>query len=441
VVLLEEAFGLAIASRERDRLSERVLAARAASDAAAHRWATIARFSGMLARTLDFDRTLEAILHGAVPYLGDWAMVDITQKDGAVHRSCHHHASEFLSATQALKQFPFADGPSSARIEALPDDGLLLHAPFAELTSASESEVAALDRLKPNSAVVVPLRFGDGTHGALTVVAGAASGQEYGPIDRDLLRQIGRQAGLAIATVSTFREAQRAKREREEVLAIVSHDLKNPLNVLRFSTTLLLMPEFGEAQKVQQIQAMERAVVQMDKLINNLLDASRIDAGRFSVEPAPLDAATVVQESIEQVRPLAEKAGIELVTDVLDPLPPILADRDRLLQAFGNLLGNAISFTSPQGIVGVRTETAEDFVAFEVRDTGSGIDPEALPHVFDRYWQARRRGHAGAGLGLTIVRGIVQAHGGEISVRSTSGVGTTFRFTIPISPAPADAGT
>jgi signal transduction histidine kinase len=293
-----------------------------------------------------------------------------------------------------------------------------------------ESDRESVTRLEPRSMLVLPLAFGDRVGGALTVGT-SMSGQEYGTVDADLFRQIARQAGLALTNATILTETKNARLEREEVLAIVSHDLKNPLNVLGFASTLLLTPGIPEERKKLQIEIIERAVRQMDELINNLLDAARIDAGRFSVQPRPLDAAALVQESVQQTRPLAEKEGVLLRTELEPGLPPVMVDRERILRVFGNLIVNAISFTPPGGTITMAAKASPGIVEFEVRDTGPGIEPEALANIFDRYFQARRQGRAGTGLGLTIVRGIVQAHGGHIGVESELGAGTTFRFSIP----------
>jgi signal transduction histidine kinase len=436
---VREAAALAGQALQSSQLSERVLEARAVADSAAHRWAAVARVTGQLARSVDLEETIETVLGAVVPYHADCAVIDLVGPRGTHRRVTRHVGAECAESSDSPHAFPFGNVPIADAIGALPEEGLCVTRWDDE---AMERHVPAherehVERLGPRSLAVVPLRLGDAMSGALTIIS-AESGQEYGATDLDLFRQIGRQVGLALTAAITFADVRTARREREEVLAIVSHDLKNPLNVLRFATSLLLMPGLPDDRKQKQIPVIERAVLQMDELIQNLLDASRIDAGRFSVDPSPVSPEALIREAMDQIAPLAEQQGVAVELELEDELPAIAADRERLLRVFGNLGSNAISFSPAGGAVQVRAATRPGLVRFEVVDHGPGIEPEALEHIFDRYWQARQQGHAGAGLGLTIVRGIVDAHGGTIEVDSTLGVGTTFRFTIPVA-APAAA--
>jgi signal transduction histidine kinase len=435
---VREAAALAGQASQISQLSARVLEARAVADGAAHRWAAVARVTGQLARSVDLDETIETVLGAMVPYHADCAVIDLVHPPGTHRRVARPVRAECAPPSDSPRAFPFGSVPIADAIGALPEEGLCVSRWDDE---AMERHVPAhereqVERLGLRSLVIVPVQLGDSMGGALTIIS-AESGQEYGATDLDLFRQIARQVGLALTAAITFADVRTARREREEVLAIVSHDLKNPLNVLRFATSLLLMPGLPEDRKQKQIPVIERAVLQMDELITNLLDASRIDAGRFSVDPSPVSPEALIWEAVDQIAPLAEQQGVELELELEADLPSIAADRERLLRVFGNLVSNAISFSPAGGAVQVRAATLPGLVQFEVVDHGPGIEPEALEHIFDRYWQARRKGHAGAGLGLTIVRGIVNAHGGTIEADSELGVGTTFRFTIPVAAAAA----
>jgi signal transduction histidine kinase len=225
-----------------------------------------------------------------------------------------------------------------------------------------------------------------------------------------------------------FLEAQQAVADRRHALAVVSHDLRNPLNTVRVSAALLRAPELGDDTRAKAVDAVERAVSRMNRMIADLLDFSSIQAGRLSVEPAPTDTRALVEEALETVRPLAGERGLRLEADVRADI--VRADRDRLLQALGNLLSNAIKATA-KGAVGVRAEAREDGVRFEVWDTGAGMPPEVRDRLFEPYWRGERATYRGTGLGLAITRGIVEAHGGAIEVDSTLDQGTTFTFTLP----------
>jgi signal transduction histidine kinase len=221
------------------------------------------------------------------------------------------------------------------------------------------------------------------------------------------------------------------------VLSIVSHDLRNPLNTIGMAAALLLMEDIPPQKKDAQADAIRRSVEQMRRLIQDLLDASRVEAGGLAVDPRPCPAGEMVMAAVQLAAPHAEERAVALRTE-LQPLPPVLADRHRVLQVLCNLLNNAIAHTPAGGTVTVRVEPAAveagaggAAALFSVEDSGCGIAAEDLPRVFDRFWQARRTGRGGAGLGLAIARGIVEAHGGQMGVRSTPGAGSTFWFTLP----------
>jgi signal transduction histidine kinase len=171
----------------------------------------------------------------------------------------------------------------------------------------------------------------------------------------------------------------------------------------------------------------------MYRLVHDLLDVAAIEAGQLPVTKSPLSADALVTDALELLRPLAAAKGIALVGDVPPGLPTVAADRERVLQVFSNLGGNAVKFTARDGRVEIRATGRDRAVEFVVRDTGSGIRPEDLPHVFERFWQARKRERAGVGLGLAIVKGIIEAHGGEIHVDSEPGKGSRFAFTLPVA--------
>jgi PAS domain S-box-containing protein len=233
-------------------------------------------------------------------------------------------------------------------------------------------------------------------------------------------------------------ERSRAILAREELLAMVSHDLKNPLGAILLTTAVLRRMEIeGEqGERLQgHVEKIQRAAERMNSLIRGILDLARIEAGIFLIEPAPHPPLALMDEAIEMLQPLAAQKSLRLERQVRSQsLGPVLCDRERVLQVFSNLLGNAIKFTPAGGSVLVSAEPVEGTVLFSVKDTGPGIPAEQVPHLFDRYWQARDKARMGTGLGLFIARGIVDAHGGQLWVDSTVGMGSTFSFTLPIEP-------
>jgi signal transduction histidine kinase len=186
-----------------------------------------------------------------------------------------------------------------------------------------------------------------------------------------------------------------------------------------------------ERRSQKPMEVIERAAKRMNRLIQDLLDVALMEAGQLTIERAQLSAAGLVVEAMDMQRPLASSSSLELRVEVDPDVPDVSGDRDRLLQVFENLIGNAIKFTKTGGRITAGTASRDGEVVFWIADTGCGIASENLPRVFDRFWQATRTGHKGAGLGLAISKGIVEAHGGRIWVESTAGSGSTFFFTIP----------
>jgi signal transduction histidine kinase len=221
------------------------------------------------------------------------------------------------------------------------------------------------------------------------------------------------------------------------VVAVVSHDLKNPLATIEMAVSFLLeetVPnDAAHALEREHLQAIHRAAQRMYQLIHDLLDAAAIDAGQLRLTRSPQAVDVLMADALELLRPLAAAKHIALVADLSPVLPPVSADRDRVLQVFSNLGGNAVKFTPNDGRVEIHVTLRDAMVAFELRDTGPGIAPDEIPHVFDRFWQGKRTARAGVGLGLAIAKGIVEAHGGGISVTSEPGCGSRFTFTLPVA--------
>jgi len=231
-------------------------------------------------------------------------------------------------------------------------------------------------------------------------------------------------------------EAEAAMRAREQVLAAVSHDLRGPLASIMIGASLVAdgihtVPEAASFAK--HAAAIQRAAEQMSQLLNDLLDVSRIEAGYLSLEREPHLYGGLLRDAVEMFQPQADRRRIQLCIDDEPGDATVHCDRARVLQVFSNLLGNALKFTAEGGRITLRAHPDGALVRFSVADTGRGIASEQLPHIFTPYWQARQGDRAGIGLGLAIAKGIVEAHGGAITVESTAG-GTTFTFSLPVSP-------
>jgi PAS domain S-box-containing protein len=228
-----------------------------------------------------------------------------------------------------------------------------------------------------------------------------------------------------------YEAAEAAARQREEVIAVVSHDLRNPLNVIMAATSLMTEVELPEAKKAKQVGIISRSARAMLRLIEDLLDATRIQAGSFRIHRERVDPRRLIEDASAALVPLMEERSLELVARIDEDVTTIGADRTRLLQVLDNLLGNAIRHSPESARIRVGLERIGDRLAFSVADDGPGIAEADRPHLFERFWQGRGRATGGAGLGLAICRGIVEAHGGRIWLDTNVTTGTTIRFEIP----------
>jgi signal transduction histidine kinase len=228
-----------------------------------------------------------------------------------------------------------------------------------------------------------------------------------------------------------YDEAQRVIDAREEILRIVAHDLRNPLNTVSMATSLLL-DESTDAARTSQLRIIRRAGERANRLIQDLLSVTTIEAGRLSVAPRRMSAADLIHELAEQLLPIAREKSITLTVKAEADLPFVRADPARLQQVFSNLVGNAIKFTPVGGAVTLAAVRSDATVTCSVSDNGPGIPAAQIPRLFGKFWQAKRGDSGGVGLGLAIARGIVEAHGGTILVESEVGKGSVFSFALPV---------
>ncbi|HEU0301996.1 MAG TPA: GAF domain-containing sensor histidine kinase, partial [Longimicrobium sp.] len=290
----------------------------------------------------------------------------------------------------------------------------------------------AIRALGVTSAIVVPIRAKGRILGAVSLAR--TGGEGYDARDLAVAEELARRAALAVENARLYEQARQAVHVRDEVVAVVSHDLRNPLNAVLIASTVLA--EYGGAEALserdrKQLQIIRRAAEQMTALTQDLLEVSSLESGSMAMRPRSCATGALLRAVEEMFGPVADEEGVALAIFPADDLPAAHADYGRVLQVFGNLVGNAIKFTPHGGRVELGAECRGEWLCFWVRDTGPGIEPEHLPRLFDRFWQAQRGGKAGAGLGLAIAKSIVEAHGGQIWVESGSAGGNTFRFTLP----------
>jgi two-component system, chemotaxis family, sensor kinase Cph1 len=248
--------------------------------------------------------------------------------------------------------------------------------------------------------------------------------------DREAAAEL-RRTAMEIDLERQVRREQQAVRARDDLMAVVSHDLRNPLNVIQAQAALLLPNSGASDEHAAAIDRIQRSVDQMTALIHDLLDLAKIEAGRFVLRRAAENVGEIVDETLSSLRPLAQAKRIAMTGDAIDLT--VFADRERIIQVLSNLVGNAIKFTPEGGAIRVRAERRGEQVLFTVSDNGPGIAPDDIPRLFDRYSQGKRKASAeGAGLGLYIVRGIVEAHGGRVWAEVPPEGGATLKFELPL---------
>jgi signal transduction histidine kinase len=274
----------------------------------------------------------------------------------------------------------------------------------------------------------------DGTRFPVEVSAKILPDGRWQAIVRDISKRKRTEEALRLSEAA----ARQATKARDEMLGIVAHDLRNPLQVILTNAHVLRRAE--NAENVQKLgQEIEAASRRMSHLIQDLLDIMRLDTGQLRIRSARIPAHELIENAADAQRVLTSPADITIKTVIPLDLPDLWIDRDRILQVFENLIGNATKFTSPGGTITLAaTESGPDAVEFSVTDTGSGIAEQYLPHVFERFWQPSTNRGRGAGLGLAIVKGIVEAHGGRVWAASVHGKGSTFHFTLPSAARGAD---
>jgi PAS domain S-box-containing protein len=404
----------------------------------------------IVAASLDYEVTLRNITRlivttfpDATQPFADYTIVDIVERDGPLRRvaAAHRHPNKEPLLERARR---YAPDPARSLLTRPLHTGQPLF--LANLTrtdidslSRDDEHKRILLSLAPHSMITVPLTARGTTFGLFTVVRAERS-QPFDAEDLQFATEVGRRAALAVDNSRLYAESRQAVATREHVLAVVSHDLRNALGAIAASARLLVVAPGDEQQQTRRAQTIIRVCDRVNRLMQDLLDASRLQAGHsLTVEPVPQDAAPMIRDVCDSYRAQIEDKLITLDCDVEAGTPRVAADRDRVLQVLSNLIANAIKFTPEGGTIRVRAQGGDGFVQFMVSDTGPGIRAEDQARVFERFWQATGTAALGTGLGLPISKGIVEAHGGRIWVDSKAGVGAAFYFTLPVAPETAIA--
>jgi signal transduction histidine kinase len=352
----------------------------------------------------------------------------------APREAAHHEASRDAATDRALQAW--AERLASTLVDYCAVD--LQAGPGRVVRLATgyrdRAQAAVAEELAARSLAVAPIVAGGRTVGMLTVAATPERAAAAGVgVDAALAEQLASRIALSVENARLRAEVRDLVRSREEMLSVVSHDVRNPLGVVLTGSALLLRgslpPDKGDRAR-RQVEAIQRAGHRINFLIRDLLDFASIEGGELSLTLRPHDVAGLLSESLDALRPAAANKSQELAGEPPAQLMTVSCDRDRIVQVFANVVGNSMKFGPPGGHIRVDAVADGPVVRFTVADDGPGMEAEELTNLFDRSWQAQRKNRDGVGLGLAIVRGIVEAHGGRVWAESARGEGTRVHFTL-----------
>jgi PAS domain S-box-containing protein len=389
--------------------------------------------SALLSASFDVHETIAHVVQGLAPRFADVCFADVLEENGDVTRvdiSCSGPGHETLVA--ALKERP-APWLGLREPKLVYDAGV---APALKSVCANHNFSEPRARTHElSSLMLIPLVSRERTFGMLGIAT--AEPRRYAPADLAFGVDLATRAAMAIDNARLYHRAQRAVHARQDVLSIVSHDLKNPLAGIALSADQLLTPTEGRERRKgrRHVERIRRGVSQMRRIIDDLLDLGSIDAGKLAVERADENVEGIVEETLEVLAPLAQDKGVALVFRSAGELWA-LCDRNRTLQVLSNLAGNAIKYTPGGGRVEIETSLRDGHVQLAIHDSGPGMTRSELQHLFERYWRSSHSEAPGRGLGLYISKQLVEAQGGRISVESQAGVGTVASFTLPSGTEP-----
>jgi signal transduction histidine kinase len=414
------------------------------------RFAFLARASEVLVSSLEYQTTLEHVAELVARELADWCAIDVREEDGGIRRVAVSHRDAARAADVARMRMYGVQQQRSDIIRRVVEIGtpmLVQHIdwPTVEARYADRADMLdTLHSLGATSYMMVPLTAGGRSFGAITMV-GAGTSRPFDEGDLALAIELGRRAGYAVDNARLFHEAQAANRAKDEFLVTLSHELRTPMTATLGWTAMLRGHDLSPENFRLAIETIDRSTRAQAKLVDDILDVSRIVTGKLELSVAPLNLRAVVDAAVDAIRPSIAAKNLDLLLTLSDAPIIAVADAARLQQVLWNLLSNAVKFTPSGGSVFVTLYGPDpDAVRIAVSDTGAGIPKRFLPHVFERFHQAESgasRSHGGLGLGLAIVKSIVELHGGHVTVTSDGeGWGSTFTVTLPLAaPARGDA--
>jgi signal transduction histidine kinase len=411
---------------EAEREAAEAKRSRSASEREERRAAFLATAGRELATTLDYEHAITTLARLIVPNIADVCVIDLAEQDALRRAAVAHRDPEQERVLAAFVGQIERDVPEALTrvIQEREPRVIGYHSSLLAFVGVSAEEQRSL--------LAVPLVSRGQVLGV--ILAAAAAGKLFTHEDAALAGELSRHGSLAIDNARLYLESQQAVRAREEMLAIVSHDLRNPLHTVMLAASMLQTSKKIAEEDREQLEIIDISAKRMQRLIEDLLDVTRLEGGKqLPIEPAPLEVESLFAETYELFKSQAATSAITLQHNIAAGVKSVHADRHRVLQVLSNLIGNAMKFTPAGGIVTYRAEPRDaNTVQITVADSGPGIPKENLSDIFNPYWQAKRTARLGAGLGLPIAKGIVESHGGRIWVESEPGAGTRFFFTLPV---------
>ena len=405
--------------------------------------------TAQLAASLDYGTGLRSLAHLLVPGFADACVIELLDARGelSVFAVAHAEPENLPSARDLAERSPndLSPSPISSRVARTGVPELIGEVNDAMLAAfaRTEEQRRPLRGVGFTSCVSAPLRARGRVLGVMTSMT-AGSRARYASADLALAAELSRRAALALDNARLYAEAQEANQIKDEFLATVSHELRTPLTAMLGWTRMLRAGAVAEHEEAHALEVIERNAIAQVRLIEDLLDVSRVISGKLRLNIASVDLARVAESALEAVHPAADAKGVRLVASLEHDSALVVGDADRLQQIVWNLLTNAVKFTPRGGSVELTLQRVNSAIELRVIDTGEGIPPGFLPYVFERFRQAdasRSRAHGGLGLGLAIVRHLVELHGGTVHVQSPGlGRGATFSLSLPVAPRLPDHG-
>ncbi len=404
--------------------------------------------SELLTSSLNYEATLERLALLCVAALADYCLIDVVEDDGEMRRvATAHRDPAQKELVRALKSYPpdarRAEGVSKVLRTGRPEISTELSAEkLRELTSDDEHR-ELLKRLGLKSYMTLPLRTRGRIVGALTFAVTGEAARAYTATDLTFAQELARRAALAIDNARLYSRAQEANKAKDEFLATLSHELRTPLTPIIGWLQMIRDGRISAEDSRHGLAIIEKNSQALTRLINDLLDMSSILSGKMRIERAPVNVDAALREAVETIRTQADSRGIpvEILECDGDAQATVSGDRTRLVQVFWNLLNNSVKFSDKGQRITVGCEARDGVVRVTVADEGRGMEPEFLPHAFERFRQAdstTTRVFGGLGIGLALVKSFVEAHGGTTTVESEgAGRGSRFTVTLPRLNAPA----